>query len=342
MKKYLLPNNGNFYKANMHVHTNVSDGRSTPEEVKAYYQNLGYSVVAFTDHEVFIPHNDLTDNDFVAINSVEVAVNDNWPLPFIHNKSYHINFYAKNDKITECFACTGYSVWLENSKRYISDYAKNNNFGKFHSVNAINTFVKKCNENGFLACYNHPVWSLHNYADYSGLKGLWAVEVYNTGSALAGYEDTAQPFEDLLRENEPVLPICADDLHSLVSSAVGGWTMIKAENLTYDSIMVALEKGDIYSSNGPSINELYIENGIVNISTSNAVFIKLVTDIRYTKYKRAKRGEFLTGASFDINDFIKGANDENNCRRSLPWFRLEVVDERGYRAYTKAYFIKDL
>ena len=35
MKKYLLPESGNFYKANLHCHTKVSDGAMTPEEVKA-------------------------------------------------------------------------------------------------------------------------------------------------------------------------------------------------------------------------------------------------------------------------------------------------------------------
>ena len=34
MRKYLLPENGNFYKANLHCHTDVSDGAKTPEEVK--------------------------------------------------------------------------------------------------------------------------------------------------------------------------------------------------------------------------------------------------------------------------------------------------------------------
>ena len=35
MRKYLLPEGGNFYKANLHCHTVLSDGAMTPEEVKA-------------------------------------------------------------------------------------------------------------------------------------------------------------------------------------------------------------------------------------------------------------------------------------------------------------------
>ena len=56
MKKYLLPRNGKFYKANMHAHTTVSDGRLSPEEMKRAFMERGYSIVAFTDHEVMVPH----------------------------------------------------------------------------------------------------------------------------------------------------------------------------------------------------------------------------------------------------------------------------------------------
>ena len=34
MKQHLLPREGNFYKACLHVHTTCSDGLGTPEEIK--------------------------------------------------------------------------------------------------------------------------------------------------------------------------------------------------------------------------------------------------------------------------------------------------------------------
>ena len=37
MKKFLLPESGNFYKANLHSHCTVSDGKLTAEEMKAEY-----------------------------------------------------------------------------------------------------------------------------------------------------------------------------------------------------------------------------------------------------------------------------------------------------------------
>ena len=42
MRKYLLPKEGKFYKANLHCHTNLSDGDFTPEEIKEMYLRAYY------------------------------------------------------------------------------------------------------------------------------------------------------------------------------------------------------------------------------------------------------------------------------------------------------------
>ena len=55
MKKYVFPEVGNFYKANLHCHTTFSDGVLTPEQVKELYLANGYSIVAYTDHDNLLP-----------------------------------------------------------------------------------------------------------------------------------------------------------------------------------------------------------------------------------------------------------------------------------------------
>ena len=93
MKKYLLPQNGHFFKANLHCHSTFSDGKRTPEELKEEYMARGYSAIAFTDHNVFIPHNELTDERFVALNGMELDVKEiGEQTPF--NKCCHICYVA--------------------------------------------------------------------------------------------------------------------------------------------------------------------------------------------------------------------------------------------------------
>ena len=76
MKRFLLPQGGQFFKANLHCHSTVSDGRMTPEELKKVYMEQGYSVLAYTDHNLLVDHSELAQEDFLPIVGVEIDVND--------------------------------------------------------------------------------------------------------------------------------------------------------------------------------------------------------------------------------------------------------------------------
>ena len=79
MKKYLLPPEGNWYKANLHCHTNVSDGSFSPERVKEEYKKRGYSIVAYTDHQLMVDHSDLADESFLPLIGWEYEVCEDKP-----------------------------------------------------------------------------------------------------------------------------------------------------------------------------------------------------------------------------------------------------------------------
>ena len=57
----------------MHCHTTVSDGSMSPEETKKAYMEQGYSIIAFTDHDVFLAHDYLNDDKFLALHGFEGA-----------------------------------------------------------------------------------------------------------------------------------------------------------------------------------------------------------------------------------------------------------------------------
>ena len=65
----LFGNKKSFYKANLHTHSDYSDGKYSVEELKNAYKEHGYSVVAFTDHEHLIDNSRLNDENFLAITS---------------------------------------------------------------------------------------------------------------------------------------------------------------------------------------------------------------------------------------------------------------------------------
>ena len=339
MKKYLIPRLGKFYKANMHTHTTVSDGSLTPEEAKEQYKSHGYSIVAYSDHEVMIPHNELRDESFLPITSYEFSAVKPAPKWSPYVACYHLNVYSKdpNATLSKTF-CKG-AVW-GNARNYVTDEMTAYGTEKrFYDKEFIQWVIDTENAAGNLVSYNHPVWSLQNYSDYSGLRGIWGVEWHNTGCVRTGYPDTTSPITDLLSEGERMIyPLATDDCHAL-ADYFGGWIQVKAKSLDYDTVFEALRRGDFYSSNGPAIKSLYFENGNVTIKTSAAKQIVLITDQRITKLKNAD-AKALTEATFDIANLINSAKEAPEGHNV--WFRLEVIDKSGNKALTRAYFLSEL
>ena len=343
MKKYLLPQTGKFYKANLHTHTTVSDGEMTPEEIKTAYMAEGYSIVAYTDHEVMVAHEDLTDENFLAITSVEFALNQpSCGLGFALVKSYHFNLYAKDPKAVKAPGFCERGIWLPQSRQYVTDEMRSaQDYPRIYAPEYINSVIDRAAEQGFLVSFNHPVWSLHDYTDYSEIRGLWGIEIYNTGSANLGLPDTVQPLEDLLRKGERVYPLAADDTHS-PSDCFGGFVMVKAENLQYSTVMTALEKGDFYASTGAKIEEISIENGLLKIVCPNAASVFINTDCRTTKRKVAEKGESFDEAEFDLNDYLELAKKAAARIGTKPFIRVTVKNAEGKTAHSRAYFLEEL
>ncbi len=346
MKQYLLPETGRFYKANLHTHTTISDGRHTPEEIKELFQARGYSVVAFTDHDVMVSHEDLCDENFLAITSYEVETNAE-PIggTFMATKTYHLNFYAKNPRETRyvfpnpgyCFA--GASKYAAEQDYYKGDYVRR------YSVEGQNDMIAEANRLGYLVSYNHPDWSLQHYTDYAGLEGFHALEVYNTGCVVEGYclDKGDHVLDEFLNMGKRVYPVATDDCHG-DHDMFGGWVRFKAPELSYEAIMTAYEAGDFYASWGPDIEALSIEDGVLHVackpgpSGAPVVRIEVHTGVRWTAIQTEESG--LSEATFDLSGYIAEARRIGIGDRA--YFRLSITDARGDRALTRGYFLDEI
>lgn len=338
MRKYLLGGKGKFYKANLHIHTTISDGQLTPEEVKRIYMKKGYSILAYTDHEVIVPHNDLSEENFLAITAYEASINA--PLVDIEKHraqffiAYHFNFYSKdkNNRISPCF--NERCIWLEKSKQYVTDEMRKVVYPIEYTTECVNDILQKAKEHNFLVALNHPVWSLLSYTDYINLNGIWGVEVYNTGADFEGLIDTDMPYIDLLKAGNNVVPIAADDMHTR-SYAFHSFTMIESKDLTYDNVLTAMENGDLYSSTGPLIEEIYIENNKLQVKCSKVVKISLHSERRWGM---VICGKDLTEAVFDLSSYMEGVEVGREAGRKVFFLRLTIIDANGNKAWTRAYF----
>ncbi len=346
MRKYLLPEGGKFYKANLHSHSTVSDGRFTAEEMKTEYMKHGYSVIAYTDHHVMIPHNELTDENFVALNGVEFGVNnitEENPVPYKTRKNCDICMIAlspdnhnqpcwnKVDNLPCCCDAAGKAI-VERFVDVLKYDDSRPSFVMKYDPEIISAMMREGRECGFFVTHNHPVWSSEEYTDYINYDGMHAMEICNYGSCCSGHDEhNAKIYLSQLRAGKRIFCTANDDNHNKAGrkcDSFGGFTMIKAEKLEYTAITDALLHGDFYASEGPVIEKLYYEDGKVYVECSPA---QAITMTKMTKNVAAAFGEdgLITSACFDI------ADDEG-------FFFITVIDEKGYKAYTNAYFLDEI
>lgn len=313
MRKYLLTENGNFYKANLHCHSNISDGALSVEELKAIYMEKGYSIIAYTDHNKLVSHQELNEENFLALKGYELDVTEEKDIDWSLRKTCHICFIAL-DKDNQ--------IEIPNGRKYTAEY--------------INQQMKEGREKGFFVTYNHPGWSLENYEQYSQYEGMNAFEMFNYGCIVEGYNDyNSKVYDDLLYQGKRIYCIGTDDNHNHYSpdsaqyDSFGAYVMIKSDDLEYRKITKALENGDFYTSMGPEIKELWFEDGKVHIETSCADRIVLNTGRRKAAAVFAEGDNAVTTAEFTI--------EQNDV-----FFRISVFDEKGRVAHTNAYFTDDL
>ena len=336
MKKHLLPQK-RAYKANMHIHSTFSDGALSPEEIKENYLNAGYSIVAFTDHEMIVPHNELRDERFLPITAYELSVKENIPGKRIeHWKALHLNLYSKDPNKTFSSAFSVSSMYWEKSRKLLPNELKNYECPyKEHTTPCINLLIKKAREEGFLVSYNHPVWSQHDYRDYIDFTGLWGIEVHNTECNSLGYRDTVTPWRDILRRGERIFPLATDDAHSK-KNFFGGWIWVLADRLDYGEVMSALENGDFYASSGPEIKEISIDGNTLHIRTSPSELVEVNTERRIS-VAVGRRGELREEFALDLSRVF---DDFKNSLHS-PYIRVTVRDANGGIAYSRAYFLDE-
>lgn len=345
MKKHLISETGNFYKANLHCHSTVSDGKLSPEEIKKVYKENGYSIVAFTDHNLMIPHGDLNDESFLAMTGVEYNVdNDDENIRKGHGYTCHINLIALGEGMeTQPFWHRTKYVRpglcnMEYKDRVKFDAALPD-YERKYTAECISEIMTKGREANFFVTYNHPYWSREIYSDYIGFNGMHAVEIMNNSSRVSSgaFEYNDKVFDDMLRAGKNVFCVAADDNHSPkpVGSRgcdmCGAYTVIKAERLDLESVAKSLRSGNFYCSEGPEIKALYCEGGKLVVECSPADEIVFSTPhpcISNAVYDES--GEGLTRGEFSLTKTYSYAS-------SFGYVRVTVVGKDGKRAYTNAY-----
>lgn len=331
---YIISPKQKQYKANLHCHSTLSDGKRTPEELKKMYKAQGYSILSITDHEVPKSHADLDDEDFITVTGYEAYIRDNPDAVYdVYKSEIHLNLIAK-EQSNEKYVCYNpkYSKYLSKNAD-ISTYVRvGSEETREYSIEYINKFIKTANENGYLVTHNHPVWSFEKEDAIMQYEGIWSMEMCNYSSFLINRtEYNAALYDKLLKSGKRLFCHGSDDNHngapdgSPMSDSFGSFTVIMPEEFTYSSIIEAMEKGNFYASMGPTFSEISVEGNKVHVECSPVKVILIQTGSKTPKRVYAENGETICSADFEID---ARAN----------YFRISIQDEQGRFADTRGFF----
>ena len=334
---YLISPNRPQYKANLHCHSTHSDGKRTPEQLKEMYKSHGYSVLSITDHETPNDHSHLSDKDFIILTGYEAYIRKYPDCRYdAYDTEIHINLFARDPHNT-AIVCYNPSYCKYMSAEAKEKYTKvGSTEPREYSPEYINKFVRTAKENGYIAAYNHPVWSMEAEEDIIKYEGFFSMEMCNYSSYLINHlEYNAALYDKMLRLGKHIACHGADDNHngapddSPNCDSYGAFAMIMADELDYDSVFSAMEKGEMYASMGPLFKEISVENGKVHVECSEVERITLFMGGKSPKRVIAPKGGNITSADFEIDPRAK-------------FIRISATDRYGRAADTRGYFVDEL
>ena len=287
---------GRWFRGNLHTHSDRSDGVAPPEQVIAAYRAAGYDFIVLTDHFEARWGWTVTDtasarsDDFTTLLGVELS-SDDWDAE---------------------------DVFWVNAIGVPADFAPPAS-GEPHA-----DAIRRAAQAGAFNVLLHP--GLTNLLDFDGLPvaHLHAVETFNQNAALT-WPDQAEgryALDALLARGHRLQVAVGDDAHwNHPWDRFGAWVQVRAERLEPDLLLQALKAGAYYSTQGPRIDEVRVEAGLVHVACSPARAIAL-TGIHGWRSDVALGDPTRREATLDLS------------RLRSPFWRLTVTDADGKRAWT--------
>ncbi len=291
---------GNWYKGNLHTHTTDSDGELSPREVLSLYRQKGYDFLSLTDHNKLTYSEELKKKGICLIPGEEIDGGKS-----AVGTSFHI--IALNIKKEIVFT----------NKEEIT-------------VQEIINRIRKEKGEAIIA---HPYWSGLTFLDILPLEGYLGIEVFNSDCLYAvGRGESSIHWDNLLVKDKQIFGFAVDDAHHYSDQKYRpmdmgkSWIMVKANLLNREAIMNSIKKGLFYSSCGPSIKSLSVENGVVKVETSPVSSITFVASP--AKGKRLTASATMNQAEYEIKGNEK-------------YIRIECVDTLGRKAWTNPLFFRN-
>lgn len=299
-------NNHEWYKANFHTHTTCSDGRMNPHTVVDKYYELGYSILALTDH------NNVT-YPWTSFSEMEAS---DASLKRLENEELEESDVEYEDRDPQKMGMLAIQGNELSRHHHMGSYFSNHNDTKTEEESLKATAAK----NG-LVMFNHPgrytrrdsvKYSVDWYVDFlQRYNHLIGIEIYNQGDR---YPNDRELYDAILSRMMPDRPVWAysnDDMHH--SGTLGqNWNLMVLPELTEEWVRKGMQQGRsfyIYSPSGhngpelPQIQEVKVNNrkGLIEINAIGYDSIRWISDGEVVH----RGGQLLLKDQYGIEKYVR-------------------------------------
>ena len=208
-------------KIGLHIHTSLSDGRKTPEEVVAIYKAAGYDAIALTDHWYYGESGEMDG------------------MKIISGAEYNV---GSNDTVKGTYHILG--LFMEGKPDVTKETPPQRIIDVLHEL-------------GGLAVLTHPAWSLNTPEKIMALEGIDATEIYNTVSAVEqSFRADSSLIIDMIAGLGRDYPLLAtDDSHYYKGEDnCVSYIMVESESTDDKELKKAILEKKFYATQGPEIH----------------------------------------------------------------------------------------
>ena len=293
---------GQWLRCALHAHTTNSDGELSPSRLVQHYERAGFDVLAITDH--WVRTDEPSTERLLVIPGTELDAS----MGAAGREAHVLGLGVSADPVEPG--------------------------SEFPSLESTVEWILGAGGVPFLA---HPYWSGLRVDEFAGCEGLVGLEVYNAGCELeVGRGLGAVHWDDVLElDGRPWLAIAADDSHHPGFDSALAWTWVRVAEKTQDAVLEALRTGAFYASTGPRIEDVSVEDGAVEVRTSPAQSITLLTgrtrgaSVNAGRMGYVYRGEVLARSP---EGAITAAR--LTAPKQAPYGRVEISGATGGKAWT--------
>lgn len=286
---------GQWWRGNLHTHTNKSDGTRSPEAVCQFYRDTGYHFLAITDHFL-----------------------EEYGYPITDTRPF------RTPEFTTLLGAELHAGRISNGEMWhILTIGLPSDFAPATEAETGPQLAQRALDSGAFVVCAHPNWYALSEADVIALGDVHAIETINgISDDHSDKIDSWYMLDVMLNQGRRYFALTTDDahFHAQHDDTLHGWTWVKSESLDPESILHALKMGWYYSSSGPQIHDVQVHRDTVYIRCSPVKHI-FVT------------GTGSTSVYHHGNNVMEAELSLKRLKQS-PFLRITIRDREGHRAWT--------